>query len=96
MVTAEGNSGPRPGCRTPAQMCLMQAGTLPGALLLAPESASPWEAVPVPVWRTPNLLSVFIHQTLSTSSRPCPGLDSGNTDKTNTPRPRLCSRRTDS
>ena len=37
---AEGNSGPRPGRRTPAQMCLMQAGTLPGALLPALESAS--------------------------------------------------------
>ena len=88
MVTADGNSGPRPGCKTPVQMHLMQAGTLPGALLPAPESASAWEAVPVPVRQTSS--SVFIHQTLSTSPRLCPGLDAGNTAETNTsppPRP---------
>lgn len=58
---AEGNSGPRPGRRTPAQMCLMQAGTLPGALLPALESASPWEAAPVPVRQTSSLSSFIKH-----------------------------------
>ena len=45
----------------PVQMHLMQAGTVPGALLPAPESASPWEAAPVPVRQTSLLSSLIKH-----------------------------------